>query len=609
MTWVAFAGFAAVLDAQSSCCSADPNVAGCDVPACQDLVCSGGGVVSAICCGAYWDPLCVSIARTECGSLCQTFTYQGELRDAAGPVTDTCDFDFRLFDSPSSGNQVGRVDSRQIVVQQGRFSAELAMGSVDVPDLFSASGRWLETSLQCTTGGPAVLPRQHLSPTPYALTAYAVVAGGVDTQAIAADAVTHVQLAEGAVRTEDILDLGVRTQDLADGAVTAPKIAASGVGSAQLADGAVTTPKISSGAVGTSALADAAVTNSKLANGAVTGLEIADYTVGLVDLATICPLGNFLRVTFGGWECHDLADDLAAAGNQIPSLFGSIDGFAQDRIVNGTEDLGSAVATYGNLTVGAGATLVMDQGSGFIGVRERCEIAGTIQASGGGRAGGAGVPSQSVRPGQPGGRADGVEVGFGMSGGLNAVPVPLALAGAGGGGGGAPTVGGAPTALAARGGDGGGAVGQGGSGGCTTCPGGAGFGGADPVKRSLVATGAFGQFLVFPGGGGGAGGVGDASGTGGSGGAGGGVVYLECGELVFTGSINATGLDGSSGSGAAAGGGGGGGGGVVVIRTRQSLENTGSIDVGFGIGGAGSGTGQSGGRGGLGYSNVFEVDL
>ena len=36
-----------------------------------------------------------------------SFTYQGQLKDASGPVTDSCDFQLSLRDALSSGTQVG----------------------------------------------------------------------------------------------------------------------------------------------------------------------------------------------------------------------------------------------------------------------------------------------------------------------------------------------------------------------------------------------------------------------------------------------------------------------------------------------------------------------
>ena len=54
------------------------------------------------------------------------FTYQGLLQDADGPANGSCDFEFRLFDDPAGGAQVGDLVSRNgVVVTDGRFTTEL----------------------------------------------------------------------------------------------------------------------------------------------------------------------------------------------------------------------------------------------------------------------------------------------------------------------------------------------------------------------------------------------------------------------------------------------------------------------------------------------------
>jgi hypothetical protein len=312
-------------------------------------------------------------------------------------------------------------------------------------------------------------------------------------------------------------------------------------------------------------------------------------------------------------------------GNAAPaSLFGSFGGEGTiDMTVSGIQNLGTTVAEYQNLTIPAGSTLVVDKGFALIGVSGTCDIAGRIDANGKGRAGGALVSGKNL-PGLPGHRATPEEVGYGMSGSLSAAAVPFAVSGAGGGGGGSPTSGGVDTALLARGGDGGGAAVAGGRGGCEGCPwnvlghgeeagwnpdtlrlvtGGSVGGETDPRTR----TDAFAGFLLYPGAGGGSGGVGYSAGESGKGGNGGGVIYLECGALSLTGSIEAYGAEGEQALWAGAGGGGGGGGGVVLVRTRSVVSDSGSINVDPGEGGAGAAPGGGdGGLGGDGYWDIVE---
>ena len=103
--------------------------------------------------------------------------------------------------------------------------------------------------------------------------------------------------------------------------------------------------------------------------------------------------------------------------------------------------------------------------------------------------------------------------------------------------------------------------------------------------------------------------------TSGAGGDGGGVLYLECGEIHLSGTLDARGANGQGAvcsnctSHDDAGGGGGGGGGVVLIRTREVLTASGQVLVDGGNGGLGAGeTPQTGGAGADGYWDLVVVD-
>ena len=48
------------------------------------------------------------------------FTYQGQLKDDGRPVTNTCDFDFALYDAAGGGSQVGfTVSTNSVAVVDG----------------------------------------------------------------------------------------------------------------------------------------------------------------------------------------------------------------------------------------------------------------------------------------------------------------------------------------------------------------------------------------------------------------------------------------------------------------------------------------------------------
>jgi len=96
------------------------------------------------------------------------FTYQGQLRNASGPITASCDFRFTLWNAPSIGAQIG--------VTQTKTSVALTSGLFTIPDLdfgtgaFSGDARWLQIAVKCP--GDAVYTtmdqRQALTAVPYA---------------------------------------------------------------------------------------------------------------------------------------------------------------------------------------------------------------------------------------------------------------------------------------------------------------------------------------------------------------------------------------------------------------------------------------------------------
>jgi len=101
------------------------------------------------------------------------FTYQGFLERPAGtPVTDTCNFVFRLWDDPSGG--VERGNSPQTVTGVGVVNGVFTVGPPDVdfgPQGFDGTARWLAIDVQCRADIAYVQlsPRQEMSPAPYAL--------------------------------------------------------------------------------------------------------------------------------------------------------------------------------------------------------------------------------------------------------------------------------------------------------------------------------------------------------------------------------------------------------------------------------------------------------
>ena len=101
--------------------------------------------------------LTLSVSATS-----STISYQGQLEDAAGPVTDTHEMAFRLFDSETGGGQIGStVSFATVSVIAGLFQVELDFGS----EAFSQGPRYLEVEV----AGSVLEPRQPVSPAPMAL--------------------------------------------------------------------------------------------------------------------------------------------------------------------------------------------------------------------------------------------------------------------------------------------------------------------------------------------------------------------------------------------------------------------------------------------------------
>jgi hypothetical protein len=105
------------------------------------------------------------------------FTYQGRLSDGDGPVSDTCDLTFDLYDGagsgspPTGGTLLGTVEKPDQTISDGCFTVEIDFGG----DAFSGDDRWLQITLNCGEGPVTLSPRQALTPAPYAL--YAASAG------------------------------------------------------------------------------------------------------------------------------------------------------------------------------------------------------------------------------------------------------------------------------------------------------------------------------------------------------------------------------------------------------------------------------------------------
>ena len=106
-----------------------------------------------------------------------TFTYQGRLSDGANPANGSYDLMFTLWNAASGPAQIGDIiTSAATTVSNGLFTVALDFGNQ-----FPGGDRWLEIGVRPNGGGAflTLSPRQHLTATPYAITAGNVVSGGI----------------------------------------------------------------------------------------------------------------------------------------------------------------------------------------------------------------------------------------------------------------------------------------------------------------------------------------------------------------------------------------------------------------------------------------------
>ena len=203
------------------------------------------------------------------------FTYQGQLRDGGTNANGNYMMIFKLYDAPTSGNQVGPTLASNLGLFNGLFTVDLDFGA----GAFDGTARWLDITV---TNGPTtqtLAPRVQVLPSPYAQ--FAAIAATVPNGAI-----MSAQLAVNAVNTAN----------LQTGAVTSAKIASGAISNANLAAGSVGTANIQNGAITTAQIADGAIVNRTLAGNSVNATNIAGGQVvksinGLTDNVSLSLIG------------------------------------------------------------------------------------------------------------------------------------------------------------------------------------------------------------------------------------------------------------------------------------------------------------------------------
>ena len=112
----------------------------------------------------------VAAARFAGGTpLDQTFTYQGQLRNAGQLVSGPVDLRITMWDSDTAGSQVGTANSfNAMQLTDGRFACGLNFGNT----AFDGTNRWIQVEFRNPAGSGqylALSPRDKITATPYAL--------------------------------------------------------------------------------------------------------------------------------------------------------------------------------------------------------------------------------------------------------------------------------------------------------------------------------------------------------------------------------------------------------------------------------------------------------
>ncbi len=107
-------------------------------------------------------------------AVAQSFTYQGFLKEGGNPANNRYDFQFRLYDQPIGGTQIGSTFTiLNQLVQNGLFTVDLNFGAYAT--IWTGADRYLEISVRrAGEEGPytTLSPRVKIRPTPYSFYAF-----------------------------------------------------------------------------------------------------------------------------------------------------------------------------------------------------------------------------------------------------------------------------------------------------------------------------------------------------------------------------------------------------------------------------------------------------
>ncbi|HEY5910236.1 MAG TPA: hypothetical protein VJA21_06485, partial [Verrucomicrobiae bacterium] len=182
--------------------------------------------------------LALGSVTVTAASMGTVFNYQGLLTQAGAPYTGIAEMQATLWDASTGGAQVAANSPPQVTVAvtNGLFVLPLDFGA---SPFVAGTERWLKLEVR-TTIGPftELLPRQNLTPTPYALYGqYASYASSAGSATTASAATVAYGTTANAVNNSSLLANSVTTDKILNGTITDADISASGISGDKIVGG------------------------------------------------------------------------------------------------------------------------------------------------------------------------------------------------------------------------------------------------------------------------------------------------------------------------------------------------------------------------------------